>query len=144
MSVLVDTGVLYAEHDRDASRHDVAMDALDAVYDGELGRPYVSEYVYDEAITLTLQRGGSHEAARLLGQRLRGTGQFPHAYELLRVSQAAFETAVELFERYDDQRLSFTDTTQIAQLRREDIDRLLSFDDDFDGLAERLDPAELS
>lgn len=144
MSVLVDTGVLYAEHDRDASRHGVAVDALDAVYDGDLGQPYVSEYVYDEAVTLTLQRGGSHEPAQRLGQRIRGAGQFPRAYELLHVSQATFETAVELFERYDDQRLSFTDAVQVAQLRAEDIDQLLSFDDDFDGLVERRDPAGLS
>lgn len=32
MTVLVDTGVIYADHDIDASRHDVAAAALDVVY----------------------------------------------------------------------------------------------------------------
>ncbi|MCG1002005.1 MULTISPECIES: hypothetical protein [Halobacterium] len=58
MTVLVDTGVLYADHDTDAARHDAASDTLDAVYDGEFGQPYVSDYVYDEAVTLTLVRSG--------------------------------------------------------------------------------------
>ena len=58
MTVLVDTGVLYADHDTDASRHEEASDALDAVYDGEFGAAYVSDYVYDEAVTLTLKRTG--------------------------------------------------------------------------------------
>jgi predicted nucleic acid-binding protein len=31
MSVFVDTGVLYAHHDTDASRHDIGMAALNTV-----------------------------------------------------------------------------------------------------------------
>lgn len=39
MTVLVDTGVLYADHDTDATRHEAASSALEAVYDGEYGLP---------------------------------------------------------------------------------------------------------
>lgn len=53
MTVIVDTGVLYAEHDTDASRHDAASTALEAVYDGEFGHLIVSDYIYDEAVTVT-------------------------------------------------------------------------------------------
>jgi len=143
MTVIVDTGVLYADHDRDASRHDVASDALDTVYDGELGLPFVSDYVYDEAITLTLRRAGSFSAAKRLGDRLRGVDPYPAAYEMLHVSAAVFADAVDVFERYDDQRLSFTDATTVALCRRHDVDSVLSFDDDFDGIVDRVDPAAL-
>ncbi|UIP00269.1 hypothetical protein Hbl1158_02560 [Halobaculum sp. CBA1158] len=57
MSVLVDTGVLYTDHDIDAARHEIAAKSLEAVYDGTLGQPYLSDYVYDEAVTPTLRRG---------------------------------------------------------------------------------------
>lgn len=140
MTVLVDTGVLYADHDVDATRHEVAHDALEAVYDGEFGLPYVSDYVYDEVVTLTLTRGGSFAAAKRLGERLRGADPFPQTYEMLRVSAAVFADAVEIFERYDDQALSFTDATTVALYERHDVDHVLSFDDDFDGLVSRLDP----
>lgn len=63
MTVLVDTGVLYADHDRDATRHEAASDALEAIYDGEFGHPYISDYVYDEAVTLTQRRTNSVDAA---------------------------------------------------------------------------------
>ena len=43
MTLLVDTGVLYADHDTDASRHGEASNALEAVYRGEFGTPYVSD-----------------------------------------------------------------------------------------------------
>lgn len=143
MTVLVDTGVLYADHDVDASRHDTASGALDATYDGEFGMPFVSDYVYDEAVTLTLVRAGSFSAAKRLGERLRGVDPYPSAYEMLHVSAAVFADAVDAFERYDDQRLSFTDATTVALCRRHDVDRVLSFDDDFDGIVPRIDPADV-
>lgn len=143
MTILVDTGVLYGDHDIDATRHDAASDALDAVYDGRFGLPYVSDYIYDEAVTLTLTRSGSFPAAKRLGKRLRGVDPYPRTYEMLRVSRAVFADAVEIFESYDDQVLSFTDATSVALARRHDIDRILSFDDDFDGLVQRIDPSHV-
>lgn len=142
MTVFVDTGVLYADHDTDASRHKAAARALDAVYEGEFGQPYVSDYIYDEAVTLTLSHGSIRAATRL-GERLRGVGSYPNAYELLRVSAASFDDAVSIFERYGDQRLSFTDATSVALCSRYGIDGVLSFDDDFDGVVSRIDPAEM-
>ncbi|NIB98478.1 type II toxin-antitoxin system VapC family toxin [Halobacterium sp. R2-5] len=140
MTVLVDTGVVYADHDTDAARHEEASEALDAVYDGVLGQPYVSDYVYDEAVTLTAARGDASSAKRL-GERLRGAGRYPEAYELLRVSEDIFEDAIDVFEQYDDHRLSFTDATTIAAVERRGLDGVLSFDDDFAGLVERFEPA---
>ena len=64
-------------------------------------------------------------------------------YELLRVDHATFDDALDVFETYDDQGLSFTDTTSVAVCARAGLDRVLSFDDDFDGLVERLDAAEV-
>lgn len=143
MTVLVDTGVLYAYHDRDAPRHEEAVTALDPVYDGELGQPIVSDYIYDEAVTLTLKRTGSFDAAAAMGERIRGVGRFPTIYELFHVTRALFDDAVELFERYDDQALSFTDAMTVAITRRQAVDTVLSFDDDFDGVVDRTDPASL-
>lgn len=143
MTVLVDTGVLYADQDRDATGHAIADDALDIVYDGVYGTPYISDYIYDEAVTLTLQRASSFSVAKQLGDRLRGIDPYPTAYELLHVSAAVFADAASVFERYDDQRLSFTDATTIALYRRHDIDHVLSFDDDLDGIVSRLDPSDV-
>lgn len=143
MTVLVDTGVLYADHDTDASRHDDASGALEATYDGEFGTPYVSDSIYDEAVTLTLKRAGSVTAAKRLGKRLRGVDSYPAVYGMLDVSTAVFADAVDVFERYDDQRLSFTDATTVALCRRHDVDSVLSFDDDFDGIVQRVDPGDV-
>lgn len=143
MSVIVDTGVLYADHDTNATRHEVARNALEAVYDGRLGQPYVSDYIFDEAVTLTQTRGRTFQPAKQLGDRLRGIGSYPQVYEMLWVSAAVFADGVDVFEQYDDQGLSFTDATTVALAERHDIDAVLSFDDDFDGIVSRIDPATM-
>jgi predicted nucleic acid-binding protein len=144
MSVFVDTGVFYADHDEAATRHETADTAMDSVYQSELGQPYTSDYVYDETTTLTLQRTGSTDAAKTVGRRIRGAGEFHAAFSMERVTAPLFQRAVDLFERYDDQHLSFTDATTVALVQRHDIDAVLSFDDDFDGIVDRIDPADLA
>lgn len=143
MSVLIDTGVFFAQHDRAAARHGVATDAMEVVLDGELGQPYTSDYVLDEAITLTRTRTDRHEAALTVANRILGRDGYPSLVELLRVDRDVLENTIETFERYDDQSLSFTDASTIALAQTKDIDAVLSFDDDFDGLVERIDPASV-
>lgn len=140
MTVLVDTGVVYADHDMDATCHDTAASALEAVYDGGFGQPYISDYVFDESVTLTRTCTGSHAAATGLSDRLRGRDRYPRVYDLLYVTAAVFADSIEVFERYDDQDLSFTDATSVALIRRHDIDGILSYADDFDGIVARIDP----
>lgn len=144
MSVLLDTGVLYAHHDHDAERHEAAVTAIDHVLDGELGRAYVSEYVFDEAVTLTRKRTGSYDAARTISNRMLGRDGFPEVFRLQHMDRHDFNAAVDVFSTYDDQSLSFTDASLIALCERHDIDRILSFDTDFDGLVTRVDPSEYS
>lgn len=143
MSVLVDTGVLYAHHDRDAARHDAAREAMDVLLAGEYGQPYVTDYVYDEAVTLTRRRTGSFDAARTIGERVRGAGAFPEVFAFVYLDRSLFDAAVEVFERYSDQNLSFTDAATIAVVDERGMDAVVSFDDDFDGLVERHDPGTL-
>lgn len=141
MSVFVDTGVFYAHHDSDASRHDVAVSALRTVLGSEAyGRVMTSEYVYDEVVTLTHRRTGEVADALEVGRRIRGDG-YPDAIELLYSSPVLFDAAVETYDSYSDQDLSFTDAMTVAMVEEHDIDAVLSFDDDFDGVVERLQPA---
>ena len=140
MSVFVDTGVFYAHHDADASRHDTGFEALNSVLASpKYGHVMTSDYVYDEVVTLTQRRTGDTDAGLEVGKRLRGEG-YPSAIELLHSSPSLFDRAVTLHERYADHRLSFTDAMTVAHAEHHDIDRVVSFDDDFDGIVDRLAP----
>lgn len=143
MSVFIDTGVFYAQHDRDASRHETAVDAMAGFVSGEYGRLYTSDYVYDETVTLTRTRTERFDDAKAVGDRIRGIGPYPDAITMLYVSEGLFQRTLETFERYNDHSLSFTDTSTVALAEHHDIDYVLSFDDDFDGIVERLDPVHV-
>jgi len=140
MSVFVDTGVFFAHHDTDAARHDHAVDAFDALLDGEYGQPYTNDYVFDETVTLTRARTGSFEAANTVASRILGEEPFPRVFELLHVQPDDVHASLEAFRRYDDHDLSFTDASIVALCESHGIDAVLSFDTDFDGLIDRIEP----
>lgn len=139
MSLLVDTDVFYAHHDEDSGRHDDARAALTKVLEGRFGQPYVTDYIYDETVTLTRYRMDSVEEAKTVSDRILETGLFSMAW----VRGDVFKDAVVVFEEYSDQSLSFTDATTVAVAESRGIDYVLSFDDDFDGVVERLEPASV-
>ena len=140
MTIFVDTGVLYAAADEDAPRHREATAGLTAVLDGRHGQPSTSDYVFDEVVTLATMRTGRPEHARRVGDRILGVGDYPDVFVIYSVTDDVFERARELLDAHPDHLLSFTDATTLALVERHDIDTLLSFDDDFDGLVERIDP----
>lgn len=140
MSVFVDTGVFFAHHDTDADRHDDAVAGFDALLAGEYGQPYTSDYVLDETVTLTRVRTGSFDAADTVASRILGEAPFPNVFETIHVEPDDVHAALETFRRYDDQHLSFTDASTIQLCESRGIDAVLSFDDDFDGLVDRIEP----
>nr|WP_256474725.1 PIN domain-containing protein [Haloplanus sp. GDY1] len=105
-----------------------------------MGHLYLSEYVFDEVITVTRKWTGSFAVAKRLSGRLRGQDEYPHVLELLYLSPAIFADAIGVFEQDTDQELSFIDVTTVAVANQHRIDQILSFDDDFDGVVQRLDP----
>lgn len=141
MSVFVDTGVFFAQHDEAVSRHDAATETMRAVFAGEFGRPYTSDYVVDETVTLTRRRTGRFDAAWTVAQRILGRGEYPAGIEVLQVTNDLFEASLETYRRYEDHEFSFTDASTVALVDRYEIDAVVSFDDDFDGVVERIDPA---
>lgn len=146
MSTFVDTGVFYAAFDSAASRHQTARRALATVLrDASFGRVVTNEYVYDETVTLTAQRTGSTQRAVEVGERLRSeSDEWGGAVTMVYTTEALFDDAVDVFERYADHSLSFTDAMAVATVNRRDVDSVLSFDDDFDGVVERLAPAAVA
>ena len=141
MSVFIDTGVFYAQQHEAASRHDIATDAFREVLTGRFGTMYTSDYIHDEAVTLTRARTGEYGAAKRVSERILGDGS---PISLLYVGKRRLRESLETFERYSDQELSFTDATTVTLVESRDIDSVLSFDGDFDGVVNWTDPAEIA
>ena len=140
MSVIIDTNVFYAVQNERATNHTAAKKALSRATSGELGRPYTTDYVYDETLTLVRTRTNSFREASIVGNRILGRNGYPDAIDFITVSERLFDRSITTFERYHDHALSFTDASIIALIQERGFDDVLSFDDDFDGIVFRIDP----
>lgn len=138
MSVLIDTGVLVADQNPRDRRHDEAQAVMEAALGGTWGKVVITDYVIDEAVTLCRVRTDRHGLADGLAARLLGEAPHEPVFSLARVTYEDFLDARRMFAEFSDQDLSFTDCTLLAVLRSRSISHLLSFDDDFDGLAPRV------
>lgn len=128
MSVLLDTGVLFASLNRDDEGHEKARNLLTRIARKELGVPYVTAHVVDELFVLIRSRTGSpdlEEAARRLlplpAPALKGL-------TAVSLGPALLEPAWQVFRKYRDQKLSFTDASQIVTMRELHIKWLATFD----------------
>jgi len=100
----------------------------------DFGIIHTSDYVVDEGVTTALARTRSHQIAVNTGTYIL----VPARIEKMLVSQEDFDLAWSKFQTMKDRFLSFTDYTSLALMERHDIERIMSFDSNFDGLAERV------
>ena len=89
-------------------------------------RPVTSNFVLNETITL-LGRWVGYDFAAARARALLTSGSL----EILRPGPDDEFAAVELFEKYSDQKASFTDCISFALMRKGGIDRAFSFDRHF-------------
>lgn len=118
----VDTGAWYALLDKKDPDHARVADAFRA-YRGQL---VTSNFVFDEAVTLTRYRLG-WAVARKIGNELRQQ----RVARLERVTPKDEAAAWTIFEQHQDKRYSFTDCTSFVLVQRLALPVCLAVDADF-------------
>jgi predicted nucleic acid-binding protein len=123
--IFVDTGAFLARHLARDEHHETARRAW-----GDLAstawRVYTSNFVLDETFTL-LARWVSYDfAAERADAILAST-----SLEILRPDAGDEVSALELFRKFGDQQVSFTDCVSFALMKRSGIARAFAFDRHF-------------
>src|SRR5206468_50356 len=128
VKLFIDTGPLVARTYRPDPRHRESVDVFRRISDRTL--PYrllfTSNYVVDETLTRLLYEAG-HPAAVQGLHLLRGST----VLRIVHVTQDDEQRADEIFLKYTDHRISYTDCTSVAVMERLGIDTVFSFDRDF-------------
>lgn len=133
MKVFTDTGAFAALQD-DSDRHHAAA----AVF---IRSPppscqfYTSNFIVDETITLLRNRMG-HKSAVMFADAMLQTARF----EVISVDSSVERSAVDVFKRFKDKELSFTDCVTISLVRSLRLDGVFGFDSDFTSVGLRLFP----
>lgn len=132
VGIFVDSSALFAYYYPRDERHDAASRFFEAVRRGSLPyRPlFTNDYVLDEVVT-RLGRHATHEvAAEALASLYDGS-----AFRFQQVPGAVLDDAVERFRQYDDHDdLSFTDHVIAAHADARSVERVFTFDADFETL----------
>jgi predicted nucleic acid-binding protein len=96
---------------------------------GDYGKLFATDYIFDEAVTLAYIRTGSKRFAHDIGKFAKAK---PINFRF--IEPIDFDKAWELYQHYEDKHLSFTDCTNIALMERLDIETIFTFDMEFKGL----------
>jgi predicted nucleic acid-binding protein len=120
--VFVDTSALYAYINSKDPDHERVKSYLKN-FDGQL---IITNFVFDEIVTLVLGRMG-HDKAVLTGNTLLN----PKVFVVIRVRRNDERNAWELFVDRSDKTYSFTDCTSFIIMRRLGIDKSLAIDPHF-------------
>lgn len=123
--IFVDTGALIARVVERDQHHERALAAWESLAKGQQSC-LTSNYVLDECITL-LARRTTYRFAASQARKLYASKRI----EILRPDGVDERRAIELFSKYADQRVSFTDCVSFTLMKRHRIRRAFAFDRHF-------------
>lgn len=127
-TIFIDTSAFLAISDEKDEHHREAVEFLQSIMDGKrFTRIVTSDYVIDETVT-RIRFAVSHNAALGWIKNIRAS----MVLEVLRVDEETFDRGIELFEKYSDKSLSFTDCTSFAMMEKRNIEDAFTFDGDFE------------
>ncbi|MCZ7380008.1 MAG: PIN domain-containing protein [Candidatus Methanoperedens sp.] len=135
--LFVDTSAFLALVNEKDDNHLAATTFLEEIKNGKvkIKKIITSDYIIDETLTRIRYTVGHKEAVEW-GQDIIAS----NVVEKVEMGRELFEPAWELFKTYDDKKLSFTDCTSFAIMKTRGIDKVFSFDDDFERVGFKLLP----
>jgi predicted nucleic acid-binding protein len=125
MKLFVDTSAWLALNDKNDQYHRKAVSMSSAIKRQKI-ELITSEYIFDESITLIRYRV-SHKAAVIFGDSLLNSG-------IVRIEDVTNEIRVkawDIFKRYGDKELSFTDCTSFVLMKDLSLHKAFTFDEHF-------------
>jgi predicted nucleic acid-binding protein len=94
------------------------------------GPAAISDYIFDEVVTVTLTRTKSLAKARLVGEAML------NSFRILRVTEDVFHAAWKRFREQKDTKFSSTDTTTTELMVQNNIHTLATFDKEFEAVSD--------
>lgn len=107
--IFIDTGAWYALKNKNDPYHHHAVHFFRTIHARQI-ICYTSDYVIDEAITLTRARLKNHEVSKIMAEELFSE----KAAKIIYVAPKYLPRALAIYAKYNDQDFSFTDCTSFA------------------------------
>ena len=125
--IFLDTSFLVAYIVDKDTNHEKAVSLMKEIVEGEHGSAITSEYVFDETVTVVLVRSKSLESAVKTGDIIK------ESIPVLDVGNNVFEASWKRFRNQKNTKFSFTDCTILEMVESNHLDKLATFDREFEG-----------
>ncbi|MHB1909438.1 MAG: type II toxin-antitoxin system VapC family toxin [Nitrososphaerales archaeon] len=132
--MFIDTSVFVAANNKSDKNHAIAVESMKQALEGKFGETFTSDYVIDESITTALARTRDHRIAISTGTFIIESPRI----QKIHTNSSDFETAWAKFQKLGRKPMSFTDCVSLSHIDKKKIERIMSFDSDFDGLVARI------
>ncbi|MHA2247092.1 MAG: type II toxin-antitoxin system VapC family toxin [Candidatus Hodarchaeales archaeon] len=135
MAVFLDTSFIVAFLNKKDSRNEKATKLWDKIIQNKWGYPVTSDYIVDECFTLLLTRRKNLDLLSNLHSFIHGDDKsgISKIIQFYIITQRIYENTWEMFKKYNDPELSFTDLTILEVCKELNIKYLASYDSDFEG-----------
>ncbi|MGC8831968.1 MAG: type II toxin-antitoxin system VapC family toxin [Thermoproteota archaeon] len=123
--IFLDTSFIAAFYNVRDENHVKAKNLMPDIVNSKYGPLYISDYVFDETVTVAFIRLRNLRRAVRIGEYLR------KSVRLIEVTGSNFEDAWRIFKKQKETDFSFTDCTSISIMKRMNIRNIATFDRDF-------------
>jgi predicted nucleic acid-binding protein len=124
--IFIDTSLLVAFVVAKDTNHEKSVSIMEEIVGGKHGQAITSEYVFDETVTVVLVRSKSLYLASKTGDLIK------ESMPVLEVGNNTFEASWNRFRNQKDTKFSFTDCTILEVVESNHIDKLATFDREFE------------
>ncbi len=123
MAIVIDSSVFCAFFNNRDVHHQQSVSLLKEILSQKYGRAFLTDYIFDETVSVALRRGDKNSAL--------DAGRFLLHSEFLlaKIDPPLFEEAWAFFQKLDG--FSFTDCTILAFMKAFDIAHVATFDKAF-------------
>jgi len=128
--ILLDSSLIVAYSNQVDQNHVKALEVVRDIDGGKYGTSVITDYIFDEVVTVMLVKTKSLRQVVDLGERLLS------ASLMFRIDEELFRSAWGIFKEQRGPRFSFTDCTSIAACRANGISTIGTFDEEFRDIEE--------
>ena len=123
--IFLDSSLIVAYSNEADENHAKALEVVKDVAKGRYGTSVITDYIFNEVITVMLVKTKNVMRTAESGEKLLG------ANLLVRIGENIFDLAWKFFREQRKPIFSFTDCTTIATCRVNGISNIATFDEDF-------------
>ncbi len=121
--IFIDANVLVAYYNIRDALHEKAIALMQRILANEYGTAVISDYIFNEALTVTQLRAKDRSKVVALGSLLLSS-----RIRIVKINSVLFQEAWSLFQKNN---MSFTDCTNLAVLSMFSASSIATFDEEF-------------